>query len=82
MLAIAAGTQWSEDTLGLTPKDLARCVLTSRSSKGVYCVNFPLSTYSVFQEENVSRQNEYIFGTVGVAIGCLESGMAGARIQS
>jgi len=55
MLQVAAGTHWSEDTLGLPPKNLARCVLTPCSSKGVSCANFPLSIYSVFVEKNVSR---------------------------
>src|SRR5258708_3397467 len=32
---IADGTHWSEDTQGLLPKNLARCALTPRSSKGV-----------------------------------------------
>jgi len=52
----AAGTHWSEDTLGLPPKTLARCVLTPRDSKSVSGVNFPLLTYSVFGEKNVSRK--------------------------
>jgi hypothetical protein len=56
----AAGTHWSEDTLGLPPNTLARCVLTPRDSKSVSGVNFPLSTYSVFGQKNVSRENENI----------------------
>jgi len=56
MLRVAVGTHWSEDTLGLPRKNPARCVLTSRSSKGVCCVNFPLFTYSVFGEKNVSQE--------------------------
>src|SRR5216683_1790871 len=56
----AAGTHWSEDTLGLPPKTLARCVFTPRDSKSVSGVNFPLPTYSVFGEKNVSRENENI----------------------
>jgi hypothetical protein len=31
---VTAGTHWSEDTLGLPPKNLAWCALTPRSSKG------------------------------------------------
>ena len=42
-----------------TPNDLACCVLTPPSGRRRELrVNFPLSTYSVFDEENVSRGNE------------------------
>jgi hypothetical protein len=41
--------------------NLARCVLTPRSSKGVRCVNFPLSTYSVLGKKNVSQKKENTF---------------------
>jgi hypothetical protein len=61
-LQAVAGTHWSEDTLGLPPEHLARCVLPPHSSKAVSRVNFPLSTYSVFGEENVSEENENTFG--------------------
>src|SRR5579862_6568344 len=56
MLRAVAGTHWSEDTLGLPPENLARCVLPPRSSKAVSRVNFPLSSYSVFCEKNVSQE--------------------------
>ncbi len=59
----AAGTHWSEDTLGLPPKIPAQWALRSRDSKSVSGVNFPLSTYSVFGEKNVSRENENILAT-------------------
>src|SRR3984957_20209558 len=58
---VAAGTHWSEDTLGLPRMNLARCVLTPRSSKGVCCVNSPLSTYSVLGKKNVSQKKENTF---------------------
>lgn len=47
----------------LTPNNLARCVLTPRCSRWRDLrVNFPLSTYSVFGEKNVSRENENNLG--------------------
>jgi hypothetical protein len=64
-LQAVAGTHWSEDTLGLPPEHLARCVLPPHSSKAVSRVNFPLSTYSVFGGKNVSGTNENIFGHSG-----------------
>jgi hypothetical protein len=60
-LRVAAGTHWSEDTLGLPRMNLARCVLTPRSSNGVCRVNFPLSTYSVLGKKNVSQKKENTF---------------------
>jgi hypothetical protein len=41
--------------------NLARCVLTPRSSKGVCRVNFPLSTYSVLEKKNVSQKEKDTF---------------------
>src|SRR6476660_9339409 len=61
MQLVTAGTHWSEDTLGLPMKKLACCVCSQRSRKGVTRVNFPLSTYSVFREKNVSPGNENTF---------------------
>ena len=56
VLQAVAGTHWSEDTLGLPPENLARCVLPPRSSKVDSRVNFPLSSYSAFREKNVSQE--------------------------
>src|SRR4029077_9702176 len=45
-----------------TPNDLARCVLTPLGGRNRELrANFPLSSYSVFGGENVSRKNENSF---------------------
>jgi hypothetical protein len=53
---VAAGTHWSRDTLGVP---LYRpCPLrldAAEQRKAVSRVNFPLSSYSVFLEKNVSQ---------------------------
>jgi hypothetical protein len=56
-LQAEAEAHWSEDTPGAPPINFACCVL-ARNRKGVCCVNFPLSTYSVFEWENVSQEQE------------------------
>jgi hypothetical protein len=54
---VAAETHWSKDTLGV-PLD-SPCPLrldAAEQRKAVSRVNFPLSTYSVFGEKNVSQE--------------------------
>jgi len=75
-LHMAAGTHWSEGTLGLLPKNLVRCVLTPRSSKAVSHVSFPPSSYSVFGKKNVSQENENNFTNYCRSFRCLGTGQA------
>jgi hypothetical protein len=54
---VTAGTHWSKDTLGV-PLDRP-CPLrldAAEQEKAVSRVNFPLSSYSVFREKNVSQE--------------------------
>jgi hypothetical protein len=41
--------------------NLARCVLPPSSAERMCCVNFPLFTYSVLAQENVSQETKNIF---------------------
>ena len=67
----AAGTHWSKDPLGVPPNNLARCVLTpSSGGRRKLRMNFPLYTYSVFGEENVSRGNENNFAMLKKRVLC------------
>jgi hypothetical protein len=52
----------------LSPNDFARCALRPRRHIGTCRVNFPLSTYSVFREKNVSQESEIISVTRHYAV--------------
>ena len=62
---VAAGTHWSKDTLGVRPHRPCPLRLGAAQPKRLASgVNFPLSIYSVFRKENVSRDTKIFFGVL------------------